>query len=544
MVAKKTNNPFLGRTLAVPDDFTLDEQKYLLFETKKLKKAILNRDREIYTPFQIDDPLFGIYTAFLESSTRTKESFTNAACFHNVKLNDFDSSKSSMNKSESFPDTFNTLIGYHNDIVIVRSKQEGLCRWLEKAGHEYAKRNGLNRSPAFINGGDGKHAHPTQKDLDIFTFAEYLNWNLDYIHIALIGDLVHGRTVHSLTEGLRIFDNVKVDLIAPPEISMPEKYVQKMKDGDFEVRSFESIDEYISIKGKKALQWYFTRLQLERMGSDVLEKAPKLRKAITIDDHVLDKITEGTAFYHPRPRHEKYPTIPISLDSTSLNHWERQSDNGYFVRAVLIGAIGGAPNFDNGFDGEILQKREFVDDFFYDVEIKHENLEEKNISEGVNPISNGIVIDSIGRYETYDEIKAYTDLIVNQLRINDGKGGEWRSESKKQTGATKGLIFRPYKNLSESQIKMLGAIEPSATLNIIEKSQVIRKIKFNKPPRIYGFDLRCMNENCVASPNEGHVAPAEFHRVNNKGIYSCMYCDTDHTIKEIWTPKLLKQKTI
>ena len=107
--------------------------------------------------FRVHQPDFGIYEVFLEDSTRTKESFRNAADFLQVKVNELNTSVSSINKGESFADTFHTLTGYHNCIFIIRSKVEGLCKWLEQDCTAYAKRNGLPYIPAFVNAGDGKH---------------------------------------------------------------------------------------------------------------------------------------------------------------------------------------------------------------------------------------------------------------------------------------------------------------------------------------------------------------------------------------------------
>ncbi len=72
------------------------------------------------------------------------------------------------------------------------------------------QRHGIEK-PAFINGGDGRHEHPTQELLDEFTFLEQNNFDNSHIRIALIGDLLHGRTVHSKVDGLKIFKNVEID---------------------------------------------------------------------------------------------------------------------------------------------------------------------------------------------------------------------------------------------------------------------------------------------------------------------------------------------
>ena len=88
---------------------------------------------------------------------------------------------------------------------------------------------------SFLNAGDGRHEHPTQEFLDEFSFLEQLEWDRSSIHLALVGDLFHGRTAHSKVEGLKIYGKVKVDLIAPDEIGMPPGYVRLMHENGYEV---------------------------------------------------------------------------------------------------------------------------------------------------------------------------------------------------------------------------------------------------------------------------------------------------------------------
>ncbi|MDT3389361.1 MAG: aspartate carbamoyltransferase, partial [bacterium] len=333
-------NSFKGRSLCVIDDFTKEERLYLFSKVRDLKKAAASEDKAAEDRFRINDPDFGIYEVFLEDSTRTKESFRNAANFHHAKLTEMSADSSSFNKGESYADTFNTLCGYNNRIFVIRSKVEGVCRYLSEECAAYARRNGLPFRPAFINAGDGKHEHPTQELLDEYSFLEDNDWDTSSLHIALVGDLYHGRTVHSKADGLKLWDKVRVDLIAPDELAMPESYVTRMLENGFKVRSFKSIEEYLKQKDIAA-KWYFTRPQLERMGEKILAKADILRASITFRREFLDMIPEGTKFYHPLPRHKVHPTIPTFLDDTPLNGWEKQSINGMYCRIVLLALVAG-----------------------------------------------------------------------------------------------------------------------------------------------------------------------------------------------------------
>ena len=470
-------NVFASRSLNIIDDLSINERRYFFKKVKQLKDAIISGDEKVMDEFRINDKDFGIYEVFLEDSTRTKESFRNAANFHHVKVSELISSSSSINKGESYADTFNMLSGYHNSIFIVRSKVEGLTKWLSEECTEYAERNNLPYRPAFINAGDGKHEHPTQELLDEFTFLEDLSMDFDSIHVALVGDLYHGRTVHSKADGLRIFDHVKVDLIAPEELMMPESYIEKMKENGFEVSIYSSIEEYVK-NGNPARLWYFTRPQLERMGERILQKQEILREAITFRRDFLPYLKEDTKFYHPLPRHKEHPTIPTWLDKTPLNAWERQAINGMYCRIVLLSLIGG---------------------------------------KGDDP----------------GAIRSHMRLISSILGLDDGRGGEW--VSKGSDGQYKGIIFRPgARPLERKDLKRLAAVAPHCTLNIIRDGRVAEKYRTHMPPRIYNFDdLCCQNEACISNPVNGEGVPASFYRTPD-GHFACAYCGRFHSFKEIW----------
>lgn len=531
-------NKFMGRSLTVIDDLSIDERKYLFEKTRRLKKAIQEDDQNVMDEFRINDKDFGIYEVFLEPSTRTKESFRNAAKFHQVKLSDLAVESSSFNKGESYADTFNTLAGYQNSIFIVRSKVEGVCRWLEDEAQAFYQRNNLKRKPAFINAGDGRHEHPTQELLDEFTFIEDNGWSFDKIHIALVGDLYHGRTVHSKADGLKIFKSVKVDLIAPSELAMPDYYKVRMQENGFTVREFSSIEEYLK-QSDIALIWYFTRPQLERMGEQILKKQDELRRSITFRKEFIEKLPKNTCFYHPLPRHRVHPTIPTFLDATSLNGWERQSINGMYVRMVLLSMIAGKIGDD--YKGLDPKPCEFVADEDYIVEVPINNSKESKVetfSEGVRPIQNGIVIDHICRGDKPSVIRHHMSKIINVMGLEEGKGGEWVSTSTKDKGTFKGIIFRPgeYK-FSRADLKRLSAVASSCTLNLIKDGKIQSKYRTHLPPRIYNFeDLICKNEACVSHPAQSEGVPAIFYRtIDNR--YACQYCGTIHTFKEIWGEK-------
>lgn len=523
-------NQFKGRSLTVIEDFSIEERKYFFQQVAELKAAIINNDEKGMDKFRINDPDFGIYEVFLEDSTRTKESFRNAANFHHAKVSELMSSSSSINKGESYSDTFNMLSGYQNTIFIVRSKVEGLCKWLSEESQKYAKRNDIKLVPSFINAGDGSHEHPTQELLDEFSFLEDTNMSFDEIHLALVGDLYHGRTVHSKADGLKIFTKVKVDLVAPIELQMPESYLEKMRENNYEIRIFNSIEEYLE-QDDIAKSWYFTRPQLERMGERILQRSKELRKAITFRREFMSKIKEGTKFYHPLPRHKEHPTIPTWLDETDLNGWERQAINGMYCRMMLLSLIAGKVG-DDFIPSE--KKEESFDSEDYIVQVEPKNTDKhKTYSEGVNPIKNGIVIDHICKGESPREIRKHMRLISSVMNFDEAKGGEWISQG--EDGKYKGIMFRPGSyELTRKDLKRLSSVAANCTLNIVKDGKIVEKFRTHMPPRVYNFDhLSCTNEMCISHPVQKEGVSAMFYRTKD-GHFACGYCGKFHTFKEIW----------
>lgn len=522
------SGPFSGRSITVVNDLNRDEQHYLYRKTAELKE--LYRKGGDVSSLLINDQEFAAWLMFFENSTRTKESFRNAVLFHKMKLNNFDVNTSSVTKAESLSDTIKMLFGYsRRSLFIIRSTREGVCRSLEDTLTDYADKIGYSR-PAFINAGDGRHEHPTQEFLDEFTFLEKKNWDSSSIHIALIGDLFHGRTVHSKVDGLRIFKEVNLDLIAPQELQIPDYYELRMKQNGFHVRKYETIEEYLSQK-KVADIWYFTRLQLERMGDEILGKADRLRNAVIFQEDYLSKIKDGTQFFHPLPRHRVYPTIPNFLDNTPLNGWDNQSVNGYFVRIMLISMLGGRVGAD--FSGEIKQPQSFDTDFIDEIIPSRISKIIDKYKVGIKPVDSGIVIDHIGKGESIEIIWQLIDKIRRILKLNcRSSHGVFHSNDRVNF---KGIISLPdIHAIGEKDLKKLAAIAPGCTLNIIENQSVIKKYRLHMPPRIYNFDeISCKNEQCISHPDLHENVQNEFYRID-RNFFKCKYCERTYSYRELW----------
>jgi aspartate carbamoyltransferase len=511
----------------VVNDLTPDEQWYLYRKTAEIKRAVL--EGQDLSAYRLGDKDVSVYLLFLEDSTRTKESFRNAALFHRATVNDFDVAHSSFNKKESVTDTLKMLVGYsRRSIFIIRSTVEGVTRALEAQIGDYCQRAGIE-PPSFLNAGDGRHEHPTQEFLDEYSFLEQKNWNRDSIHIALTGDLYFGRTVHSKADGLKVFRQVTVDLVAPVELELPEFYREKMEESGFTIRTFPSIDAYLG-QDSVADIWYFTRLQLERMGDEVLDKVERLKHAVTVRPDHLEKLPPGTKFYHPLPQNRIAPTIPDFVTPLSFNGWDEQSRNGYFARITLIGMVSGCLGLD--FEGMTKSHLEPTDDFVEEGRINPFG-KAAEYKTGIKPVDDGIVIDHIGMGRSVEQIWKLLDKIRRNLQLNYLSSMGVFSSVK--SDVVKGLISIPdLPELGFKKIKKLAALSPGCTLNTIRDKQVIRKYRLHMPPRIYNFaEIGCRNENCVTHPKQHEGISPEFER-RGEG-FVCRFCERPHTYDDIWT---------
>ena len=351
------------------------------------------------------------------------------------------------------------------------------------------------------------------------------------MHIALVGDLFHGRTAHSKANGLKIFKKVRVDLIAPHELAMPEEYIEIMDSNGFEIRVFKSIKEYLA-NPKISNIWYFTRLQLERMGDEVLDKADELRYSVTFREEYIDLLPTNTKFYHPLPRHSIYPVIPSFLDNSYLNGWDLQSMNGYYTRIIEIGLIGGAFGID--FESDILESNNPKDtNFIKEITVSGKSEIQDTWKVGIKPVDNGLVIDHIGRGLPLKDIWNLVDRIRRVMGFNlRSSHGVFHTKDIK---VFKGIISIPdIIDLDEKQVKMLSAISPSCTVNIIKDSYVFRKYRLSMPPAIFNFnEISCKNENCISHENN-HEDIVTYFNKSDKDKFVCKYCGKSYSYSEIW----------
>ncbi len=255
-------------------------------------------------------------TLFFEPSTRTRLSFE-AAMYElggNV-LGFSESNSSSAAKGESVSDTARTVSCYA-DIIAMRHPKEGAPLVAAQ-----------NASIPVINAGDGGHNHPTQTLTDLLTIKREKG-RLDNFCIGFCGDLKFGRTVHSLISALSAYKNIKIILISPNELVIPdyikEEILVKNNIEFVETRSLEEAMPELDIL-------YMTRVQRERFFNEA--DYIRLKDSYILDLHKLENAKEDLAIMHPLPRVNE---ISVGVDDDKRACYFKQVLNGKFIRMALI----------------------------------------------------------------------------------------------------------------------------------------------------------------------------------------------------------------
>lgn len=255
-------------------------------------------------------------TLFYEPSTRTRLSFTAAMMELGGNVLGFsDARSSSVSKGETVQDTVR-VVGCFADIIAMRHHLEG-------APLVAAEVSGV----PIINAGDGSHSHPTQTLTDLLTIKRELG-HIDGITIGFCGDLRFGRTVHSLIKALSRYNGIKVVLIAPDELRLPDYIKQDVCDKmGIEYKETSDLDSVMP----ELDVLYMTRVQKERFLDE--DEFDRVKDSFVLDARRMSLAKEKMAVLHPLPRVNE---ILTEVDTDPRAAYFRQVENGKFVRMALI----------------------------------------------------------------------------------------------------------------------------------------------------------------------------------------------------------------
>ena len=255
-------------------------------------------------------------TCFYEPSTRTRLSFEAAMLNLGGSVLGFHSAdSSSAAKGESVSDTIR-VISCYADICAMRHPKEGAPLVASEK----------SRIPV-INAGDGGHQHPTQTLADLLTIRS-IKGRLNNITIGFCGDLKFGRTVHSLINALIRYDNVRIVLISPEELKVPD-YVRDdvLRANNIEFKEVEKLEDAMG----ELDVLYMTRVQKERFFNE--EDYVRLKDFYILTKEKMNLAKDDMIVLHPLPRVNE---ISVDVDDDPRACYFRQAQYAVYVRMALI----------------------------------------------------------------------------------------------------------------------------------------------------------------------------------------------------------------
>lgn len=303
--------------------------------TAELDQLIAVADDIIENPEKYADSCKGkkLATLFFEPSTRTRLSFEAAMLELGGSVLGFsEASSSSAAKGESMADTAK-IISCYADITAIRHPKAGAPSVAA-----------LNADIPVINAGDGGHFHPTQTLADLLTIHREKG-RFNDLTIGLCGDLLYGRTVHSLISAMSRYSGIKIVLISPEELRLPD-YVKKEyldKEG-VAYTEVTSLDEAIS----ELDILYMTRIQRERFSDE--EQYKRLEGFYILNAEKLKNAKKDMCILHPLPRVNE---ISIDVDNDPRACYFKQALYGKYIRMALILKLLGESKTCFDIEGEI-----------------------------------------------------------------------------------------------------------------------------------------------------------------------------------------------
>ncbi len=261
-----------------------------------------------------------IINLFMEPSTRTRTSFEIAGKRLSGDVINFSASSSSTSKGETLADTAETLDAMNCDLVVVRSKQEGAPRLLTR-----------HMKAHVVNGGDGKHQHPTQALLDAFTIRETLG-TIEGLTVGIVGDIAHSRVVGSLVPLLKIM-GAKPIVIGPPTLmpARPELLGAQV------AHTLDDVLPELDVV-------YMLRIQMERLEAAPLPSLREYAMLYGINAARMQAMKPEAIIMHPGPINRGVELSAEAADSDRAVILD-QVNSGVAVRmAVMYLLLGGEGN--------------------------------------------------------------------------------------------------------------------------------------------------------------------------------------------------------
>lgn len=250
-----------------------------------------------------------IVNVFYESSTRTSSSFELSGKRLSADVMSIKAAGSAVDKGESLKDTAQTIAAYHPDVVVIRHPEIGAPLLVA-----------ANTDAHVVNAGDGKHQHPTQTLLDLYTIDEALG-GIDGLHVAIVGDVLHSRVARSNIQGLALM-GARVMVVGPPTL-IPREIEAMGCEVSHRIESIREADVV-----------YVLRMQRERMlqGENFV---PSLREYTERWGITPERLRPGQMVMHPGPMNRGIE-IDARVADGSSSLIGRQVENGLVTRMAVL----------------------------------------------------------------------------------------------------------------------------------------------------------------------------------------------------------------
>ena len=322
---------FTGKHILTVEQFSRKDLQILFDASTSLKKRSRQHDRGL------TEICSGkvMATLFFEASTRTDMSFQAAmrrlggeviGASNGVRF-------SSVYKGENLADTVRAA-GCYADVIVLRHPELGSS--LEAAWYLDKLRAKIGRQPVVISGGDGIGEHPSQALLDLFTIIDQKG-SIDGLQVTMVGDLRHGRTVHSLSRLIARLEGrgVGVNCVSPPSLRMPAEVLDRLREGHVAVSETTDLDEVLA--DSDVIYW--TRVQEERFAERAEYEA--IQDGFIMTPALLARAHPNAILMHPLSRkHEMGPPESHDiLDEDPRSVYFQQMENGMFVRMALLAKV-------------------------------------------------------------------------------------------------------------------------------------------------------------------------------------------------------------
>ena len=306
-------NPFYNRDILSSDQYTRENLEIIVKAANDMKSLVEKQGATDILKGKV------ITALFYEPSSRTFASFVTAIQRLGggfIPLQGV--TYSSVSKGETLEDTVRTFACY-SDAIVIRHPEVGS-----------AKRAASASPVPVINAGDGVGEHPTQSLLDYFTIIERFG-KADGLTVTMVGDLLNGRTIHSLIKLLSLYRSVTINLVSPEILKLPDVIMDLVKKRGLKIHETDRLDDVV----RKSDVIYVTRVQKERFSD--LNLYEKLKHFYIVTPLLLKKAKKSAIVMHPLPR---VGEILESVDKDKRAVYiSNQMRNGMYARMALLSMI-------------------------------------------------------------------------------------------------------------------------------------------------------------------------------------------------------------